>query len=80
VKAVADEHGPAHIFEGTNADNIRDMDAKGRRGRRPNANKSHCLHGHAFTEANTRIRIKASGGQQRDCRQCVRERGWKQPV
>jgi len=30
VKAVADESGPAHIFEGTQRDNGRDMAAKGR--------------------------------------------------
>lgn len=30
VKAVADDHGPSHLFEGTKADNSRDMAAKGR--------------------------------------------------
>jgi hypothetical protein len=29
-KAVADEKGPAHIFEGTQAENLQDMHAKGR--------------------------------------------------
>jgi hypothetical protein len=32
VKAVADEHGPAHIFEGSLKDNSMDMASKGRAG------------------------------------------------
>jgi len=70
VKAVADELGPAHIFEGTQACNVADMHAKGR-GFVPtshNTGKTHCKHGHEFTETNTRMH-----GGRRECIACIRD-------
>lgn len=32
VKAIADEHGPAHIYDGSDADNARDREARNRGG------------------------------------------------
>ncbi len=67
VKAIADDFGPAHIFEGTTQDNVSDKIAKGR-GRNGYSEWTHCKAGHEFTEANTRR------GRQRFCRSCERER------
>lgn len=36
-----------------------------------NAKKTHCVHGHEFTEENTRVRIR-QGSIRRDCRECDR--------
>lgn len=57
---------PAHLFLGTNADNVADKMAKGRLGRRANAEKTSCKRGHAFTEHNTHVRSQGS----RECRAC----------
>ena len=55
---------PEHLRLGTQADNIRDMAAKGRT---HNQRKTHCIHGHEFTPENTQIK---GGGKYRACRTC----------
>lgn len=59
---------PLHLQLGTQADNVRDMAAKGRHGRY-NAAKTHCSNGHEFDEANTYVTPKGK----RNCRTCNRE-------
>jgi hypothetical protein len=54
---------PAHLFLGTQAENVRDAVQKGRHGRPPT--KTHCLHGHDLSAGRD-----ASGA----CRACRRER------
>jgi hypothetical protein len=56
---------PDHLFPGTQLDNIRDRDSKGRN---PQKNKTHCKNGHQFTAENT-LRRK----QWRICRACKRD-------
>lgn len=53
-----------HLFLGTNLDNIRDRNAKGRN---PNARKTHCAKGHPYSGANL-MRHSARGA--RLCRTC----------
>lgn len=57
---------PAHLFLGTQADNMADRDAKGRN---YNARKTECPNGHGYNEENT---YTHQGG--RHCVVCVRER------
>jgi hypothetical protein len=59
-----------HLRIGTLTDNNRDRDAKGRNN---NASKTHCKHGHEFTEENTRIQTGSNGNPFRVCRICSRE-------
>ncbi len=53
---------PAHLFLGTQKDNMADKSSKGRH---HNTAKTHCKNGHEFTEDN----IYASAGR-RHCREC----------
>jgi predicted metal-binding protein len=53
---------PEHLFLGTAKDNMRDKVSK-KRDR--NSSKTHCKHGHEFTEANT-----MRNGSGRKCRTC----------
>lgn len=71
VKAVADEHGPAHLEIVTPRENT----LRGESFAALNAAKTHCIHGHEFTPQNTRV---ASDGS-RHCRECHRRwtREWK---
>jgi hypothetical protein len=55
---------PAHLFAGTNLDNVRDMIAKGRQRTPPK--RTHCARGHEFTPKNSYYRSNA----RRHCRAC----------
>jgi hypothetical protein len=41
------------------------------KGKNPSALKTHCLRGHKFTEANTRVRI-VNGRPNRSCKACAK--------
>lgn len=60
---------PAHLIEGTNKDNTKDMISKGRH---RNQIVTHCPSGHEYTEINTYIDKK--GG--RRCRMCAYLNNW----
>ena len=62
---------PAHLFLGTQADNVADMFSKGRQNS-ANAAKTHCLRGHPFSDENTDRRIYY-GHSRRYCRTCQRD-------
>lgn len=59
---------PAHLFLGTQRENIRDALAKGRLA---GCRQTHCKHGHEFTPENTMPR-RRRGRVQRVCRECAR--------
>ena len=60
---------PEHLFVGTQADNIKDMVAKGRNVS-PQALKTHCPSGHEYNKINTRIK----SNNHRICKVCDRNR------
>jgi HNH endonuclease len=62
---------PAHLFWGTQADNMRDARTKGRT--RGAARKTHCMRGHEFTPENTLLSRNRRDWVQ-SCRTCNRER------
>ncbi len=58
---------PSHLEAVTNAENVRRGE-----GGKFHTRKTHCPHGHAYDEANTRIVRKGASGYQRVCRTCAR--------
>ena len=64
---------PAHLFLGTQSENMKDKVNKGRQGTNRNRDKTHCKNGHEFTPENTFLKSSASRGF-RECRTCRRER------
>lgn len=71
VRACAN---PAHLFLGTNADNVRDRVDKGRDF---NSRKTHCRHGHPFDDANTILRRGKGGRLERKCHLCETESSYR---
>lgn len=61
---------PSHLWRGTDAENAKDRDSKGRTRQAPL--KTHCPQGHEYTADNTYTR-KADNSRQ--CRACARMRG-----
>lgn len=69
---------PAHLYEGTQKDNIHDAMAKGRLdhsvvgalGAVFNSSKTYCVHGHLYDPENTYVNHKGY----RSCRACTRKR------
>lgn len=67
---------PEHLFLGTDRDNQQDRIAKGRGLTSPadvNRYKTHCMHGHEFTDENTRWYLW-NGKRHRACKACARSR------
>jgi len=60
---------PNHLFLGTSKDNSQDM-AKKRRGKNQYINATHCIHGHLFSDKNTRIDKRGK----RVCLSCEKNR------
>lgn len=58
---------PAHIYEGTNADNTDDRTS---RGRHQNFIKTHCKRGHPLSGDNMKIRFHPQNKPWRECQAC----------
>lgn len=58
---------PAHLFAGTNQENMRDMASKGRGA---SQRKTHCPYGHEYSPENTRLHTSPGRGQERICIAC----------
>lgn len=59
---------PAHLFAGTQKDNMAD---KKQKGRDPRTQQTHCKRGHEFTPDNTYAKKNGSGSVGRGCRECL---------
>jgi hypothetical protein len=59
---------PAHLFLGTQVENVADRDEKGRQW---SSRKTHCKYGHPFDSKNTQFREDL---RRRRCRACGREK------
>lgn len=67
---------PAHLREGTHADNIADAMSRGRnRGGR--YDQTECKHGHPLVDGNVRHVVRSNGYSERICISCRRERNKK---
>lgn len=62
---------PAHLYAGTQAQNVADMMRRGRWG---GYDPTHCPAGHLYDEANTGYTSTGRGYMARRCRACDRER------
>lgn len=60
-------NNPANLKYGTKSENSQD---RLRHGRHYQANKTHCVRGHPYNVANTRIRTTKAGGKWRVCLAC----------
>jgi hypothetical protein len=60
---------PAHLFVGTQKDNIQDALRKGRL-HSPFRGRTHCSNGHEYTPENTAMKLGAHGHWYRICREC----------
>lgn len=60
---------PDHLFLGTRADNLADMDRKGRR-RPRNTSKTECIRGHPLSGENLYVKVGREAGR-RTCRTCA---------
>ena len=65
---VPDDNRTENLLWGTNSDNLHD---RVRNGKHHSSNKTHCKRGHEFNEENTRPN---TGGKNRSCAQCRKER------